>query len=146
MLVFTLEYRKAVDMMTGAKKNNLQRFEMGEDEWKVAGELCRVLKVSTVATQPVRQLIVPAFQPVPIQVFKDATLFFSCSTPNLAMVIPAMDHINECLTNDSLNHNYQPCIWVALNLAKKNTKSILLENRPVRPLQNHYGYAVLLVR
>jgi hypothetical protein len=47
ILVFALEYRKAVDTMTGAKKNNLRKFEMGEDEWKVAGELCRVLKVST---------------------------------------------------------------------------------------------------
>jgi hypothetical protein len=53
------------------------------------------------------------------KVFKDATLFFSRSPPNLAMVIPAMDHIDECLTNDSLNENYEVSIRVATGLSKK---------------------------
>ena len=48
------------------------------------------------------------------------TLFFSCAAPNLATVIPAMDHINEKLTNDSINHTkYKASIWASLNLAKK---------------------------
>lgn len=55
----------------------------------------------------------------PVQVFKDATLFFSRSTPNLTMVIPAMDHIDERLTNDSLNQDLEPSIRAAIALAKK---------------------------
>ena len=54
-----------------------------------------------------------------VQVFKDATLFFSRSTPNLAMVIPAMDHIDERLTDDSLDQNLEPSIRAAIALAKK---------------------------
>jgi hypothetical protein len=46
-----------------------------------------------------------------LQVFKDATLFFSRSTPNLAMVIPAMDH--------TLTQRFEPAIRAALGLAKK---------------------------
>ena len=53
------------------------------------------------------------------QVFKDATLFFSRSTPNLAKVIPAMDHIDECLTDNSLNDDFEPSIRAANGLAKK---------------------------
>ncbi|KAG2747579.1 hypothetical protein P692DRAFT_201668127, partial [Suillus brevipes Sb2] len=33
------------------------------------------------------------------QILKDATLYFSRSTPNLSMVIPAMDHIDSVFTN-----------------------------------------------
>jgi len=53
------------------------------------------------------------------QNFKDATLYFSHSTPSLATVIPAMDHINETLTSQSINPKYEPSIRAALSLAKK---------------------------
>ena len=54
-----------------------------------------------------------------IQIFKDATLYFSRSTPTLATVIPAMDHIDETLTSQSLDSDYEPAIRTALRLAKK---------------------------
>ena len=54
-----------------------------------------------------------------IQIFKDATLYFSLSTPTLATVIPAMDHIDETLTSQSLDSDYEPAIRTALGLAKK---------------------------
>jgi hypothetical protein len=54
------------------------------------------------------------------QILKDATLFFSRSTPNLATVIPAMDVIDEKLTNDSLNRaKFDASIRASLGLAKK---------------------------
>ena len=53
------------------------------------------------------------------QIFKDATLYFSCSMPTLATVIPAMDHIDETLTSQSLDSNFEPAIHAALGLAKK---------------------------
>ncbi|KAF8172746.1 hypothetical protein BJ912DRAFT_838102, partial [Pholiota molesta] len=56
-------------------------------------------------------------------IFKDATTFFSRATPNLATVIPAMDHIDETLTNYALNldaeNSLLPSIQAAVNLAKK---------------------------
>ena len=53
------------------------------------------------------------------QIFKDATLFFSQSTPNLVTVIPAMDHIDETLTSQSIDPHFEPSIRAALGLAKK---------------------------
>jgi hypothetical protein len=53
------------------------------------------------------------------QIFKDIMLFFSRSTPNLATVIPAMDHIDETLTNQSHDVHFKPSIWAALSIAKK---------------------------
>ncbi|KAG2738578.1 hypothetical protein P692DRAFT_201673926, partial [Suillus brevipes Sb2] len=52
-------------------------------------------------------------------ILKDATLFFSRSTPNLATVIPAMDLIDETLTTHSMNRQLLPSIRVAAGLAKK---------------------------
>jgi hypothetical protein len=54
-----------------------------------------------------------------MQILKDATLFFSRSTPNLATVIPAMDLIDETLTTHSMNRQLLPSIRVAAGLAKK---------------------------
>ena len=58
--------------------------------------------------------------------FKDATLFFSRSTPSLATVIPAMDHIDKVLTTASLDNSesgsedeYDDAIRVACSLVKK---------------------------
>src|ERR1700691_4933360 len=60
------------------------------------------------------------FELLVLLVLKDATLFFSCATPNLATVIPAMDHIDEKFTSDSINHTkYEVSIQVSLNLRKK---------------------------
>jgi hypothetical protein len=52
-------------------------------------------------------------------VLKDATLFFSRATPNLAMVIPTMDIINDRLTAKANDPNISPAIRSALGLAKK---------------------------
>ena len=46
------------------------------------------------------------------------TLFFSCSTPNLATVIPAMDHIDAHFTTASQNSKYSPSICASLALGK----------------------------
>ncbi|TFK47876.1 hypothetical protein OE88DRAFT_1606907, partial [Heliocybe sulcata] len=51
----------------------LRAYELSDEEWDVLQQLCDVLK--------------------------DATLFFSRATPNLATVIPAMDHIDNFFTD-----------------------------------------------
>ena len=50
---------------------------------------------------------------------KDATLFFSQGTPNLATVILAMDHIDERLTTDALNPRYNCAIHASLGIMRK---------------------------
>ena len=55
-----------------------------------------------------------------VQVLKDATLFFSRSMPNLVMVIPAMDYIDETFTKGMLKKKtLNPAIRAAIGLAKK---------------------------
>src|SRR6266496_5072517 len=54
-----------------------------------------------------------------VQLFKDATAFFSCATPYLAKVIPAMNHIDQHLTTAVCNNAYKPCIQAAIAMGKK---------------------------
>lgn len=52
------------------------------------------------------------------QIFKDATLFFSRSTPNLATVLPAMDHIDAHLATASQDLKYSAAIRASVALGK----------------------------
>ncbi|KAF9487257.1 hypothetical protein BDN71DRAFT_1358115, partial [Pleurotus eryngii] len=52
-----------------------------------------------------------------LQVLKHATLFFSRETPNLATVIPAMDHIDQSLATVSINIKYNPAVRPAIAVA-----------------------------
>ncbi len=45
MLEFALQYRKAIDDIAGNKTASLHKYEMGEDEWWIAEQLCDTLKV-----------------------------------------------------------------------------------------------------
>lgn len=51
--------------------------------------------------------------------FKAATLFFSRQTPNLAQVIPAMDHLDKVLATASISPKYAEPVRVACGIAKK---------------------------
>jgi hypothetical protein len=50
MLKFALEYRTAIDAISGDKAHNLRKYELTEAEWMVAAQLCDVLKASAVRT------------------------------------------------------------------------------------------------
>jgi hypothetical protein len=80
MLNFAIEYKAAIDKITGDRTTELRDLELNNADWKIARQLRDTLKI-----------------------FKDATLFFSRGTPNLATVIPAMDLIDEHLTTESIN-------------------------------------------
>jgi hypothetical protein len=45
MLQFSLQYRVAVDDIAGNKTTNLRRYELSEEEWQIAQQLCDMLKV-----------------------------------------------------------------------------------------------------
>ena len=51
MLNFALEYRKAIDVLTADRQNELRNYELSEREWTIAKQLCDVLKVSEVSRQ-----------------------------------------------------------------------------------------------
>ena len=56
---------------------------------------------------------------IPIQIFKDATLFFSRRTPSISTVIPAMDHIDAHLATAAQSAVYSPSIRAALAIGKE---------------------------
>ena len=45
MLEFTINYRAALDLMTGDHNMNLGKFELSKKEWSMASELSEVLYV-----------------------------------------------------------------------------------------------------
>ncbi|KAH8977444.1 hypothetical protein EDB92DRAFT_1808687 [Lactarius akahatsu] len=93
MLHFALQYHLAINAMTAMHALDLQKYELSPEEWEIVKELRNVLK--------------------------DATLFFSCGTPNLATVILAMDHIDKVLTMTSDNsHQFSLPIHAALIIGK----------------------------
>jgi len=109
MLIFALEYRKAIDEISGDRE--MRKYELEEEEWRIVQQLCDLLEV--------HHPLVFRFCPLTyLQLFKDMTLFFSRSTPNLATVIPAMDHIDAHLATAIKNLEYSLAIHASLVLGK----------------------------
>ncbi|KAF7761164.1 hypothetical protein Agabi119p4_10573 [Agaricus bisporus var. burnettii] len=84
---------QAIDALTSERSLKLRAYEMDSEEWEIATELCKVLKI-----------------------FKDATLFFSkASTSTITAVIPAMDHFDEVLTTTGDSPAVPPSIRVTIH-------------------------------
>ena len=45
MLEFAVDYREALDSITGNQKMKLRQYELAEEDWEIATKLCDVLKV-----------------------------------------------------------------------------------------------------
>ena len=45
MLEFAVRHRMAIDDIAGNKAANLRRYELCDEEWKIAEQLCEMLKV-----------------------------------------------------------------------------------------------------
>ncbi len=45
MLVFAIAYREAIDKLTGGKSAGLRKYELTDEEWVIAEQLCALLKV-----------------------------------------------------------------------------------------------------
>lgn len=123
MLRVAIEYRAAVDMLCMNKNNNLRSYELTPQEWKTAKQLRHVLKVRLTVDRSLNKykLTPTARARVRAQIFKDATTFFSQGrVPNLAAVIPAIDHIDAHLTTASRDEaKFSRPIRIACGLAKK---------------------------
>ncbi|SJL07249.1 uncharacterized protein ARMOST_10592 [Armillaria ostoyae] len=97
MLDAAIAYKSAIKEITGDENNKLTEYELSRMKWTVLENLHDVLKV-----------------------LKDATLYFSRSTPNLATVIPAMDHINQVFATTSIrNTQLSAPMRASLLVAKK---------------------------
>ena len=45
MLEFAVEYREAIDLITGNQRMKLRQYELSEEDWEIEMKLCDVLKV-----------------------------------------------------------------------------------------------------
>ncbi|EIW58933.1 uncharacterized protein TRAVEDRAFT_104594, partial [Trametes versicolor FP-101664 SS1] len=94
MLDSCLKHQKALTQLCSDKSNGLRSFEVSEREWEIARQLRNMLK--------------------------DATTFFSKQTPNLASVIPAMDHIDAHLTTASHDEQaFDSALRISAGLAQR---------------------------
>lgn len=114
MLHFSLKYRPAIDAMTAMRDLDLRKYELTPEEWGIAKELRVILEVYFCACFPFHLSSLTSFP----KIFKDATLFFSRGTPNLATVIPAMDHIDKVLATKSDSARFSLPICTALAIGK----------------------------
>lgn len=114
MLDSALRYRSAIVKITADADLGLRKYELTRDEWDTLKELQSVLKVCHVLSVSPRQLIL-----INIQVLKHATTFFSKGTPNLAMVIPAMDLIDKKFATWLLESTFSAPVLAAITIAKK---------------------------
>ena len=115
LLEYALKHHKAINIVTQWHELGLQDLELTDEEWVIVGQLQGVLKVSKVLVD----WCVWNNTNKCNQVLKDATLYFSCSTPNLAMVIPAMDHINQVLSMYLHNKSFLPSIHSGVSLTQE---------------------------
>jgi hypothetical protein len=114
MLRFALDYQMGLEDITSDRDLKLRKYEMDEEEWELARQLCQVLKVHITTHLACKR---SGLSP---QIFKDATLFFlRDGAPNIATVIPAMDHIDEVLTMNALDAHMPISIKAALAMGKK---------------------------
>ncbi|KIJ96457.1 hypothetical protein K443DRAFT_76968, partial [Laccaria amethystina LaAM-08-1] len=95
MIKFALDYRSTFNKISD-QSLSLRPYELSRVEWRIVEDLCEVLKI-----------------------FKDATLFFSRNGANIAMVIPAMDHLDSHLINAVSNLKYSITMKAALSIGKK---------------------------
>ncbi len=95
-------------------------FELSQEEWKAAWDLCDMLKVMIIFTSSCFFLS-HHHHPLLLLVLKDATLYFSCTgTPTLTTMIPAMDMIDKVFTTAAVNNTeFSAPIWSSLLVAKK---------------------------
>ena len=111
MLSFAYTYWTAFNKLTNNREMKMKKYALEDTEWDLVDQLATVLKVGDC-----RFFFCSLMCP---QIFKDATLFFSRETPNVAKVIPAMDHIDNHLATAVKNGSYKPAIQAALTIGKK---------------------------
>jgi len=113
MLDFALEYKAAINTITGNRDMKMQTLELDAPKWTIASQLQETLRVSQVVHAQ------QAYTDFLFQIFKHATLFFSRDMPNVSTVIPAMDLVNEYLATSTDSPSFMPSVHSALAIRKQ---------------------------
>jgi hypothetical protein len=113
MLNFAHAYYDMFNELTSNWDMKMRKYEIEDSEWEIVKQLADVLKVRAKFSNCFK------ISYMPLYIFKDATLFFSCATPNLPKVIPAMDHIDQHLATAACNNTYKLFIQAVVAMDKK---------------------------
>jgi len=115
MLDFAYKYKEAINQITDRCEMKLRDYEIELHKWDIIKQLQDVLGVCLSMFKSFFDLSY-----IPSQVFKDVTLFFSYSgTPNVASVIPTIDHLDEHLASIATSPKYGWLIKAAIALGEK---------------------------
>jgi hypothetical protein len=113
MAKVAVKYRPAIDNITADKSLKLRKYELDDDDWKIIGDLLRVLKVCLSSGSVYGA-------DLSHKIYKDATLFFSQDqVSSIANVIPTMDRI-DALLSDTTTEPLSPSVKHALTFARKS--------------------------
>jgi hypothetical protein len=113
MLAAFMEMRDSVSQFLDRSSNGLADLLLTDEEWDVIEGLVSALKVRV-------RLIFCSYSAHCFQILKDATLFFSSNTPNVAAVIPAMDAIDKAFATGIIaNEVLSNPIRHALSIGKR---------------------------
>ena len=117
MVKMAYRFRPAIDDITADKSLKLRKCELDDDDWKVIGDLIRVLKVCFSFNHEMEYYYSVNFL---FKIYKDATLFFSQDTvSSIANVIPTMDRI-DALLSDVPAEPLSQSVKHALTFARKS--------------------------
>ena len=116
MVKMAYRFRPAIDDITADKSLKLRKYELDDDDWKVIGDLIRVLKVCFSFNHEIKYYSVNFL----FKIYKDATLFFSQDTvSSITNVIPTMDRI-DALLSDVPAEPLSQSVKHALTFARKS--------------------------
>jgi len=115
MPCLAITYRAVLDGLTADRTLVLRAFELDDEEWAILRKLAWVLKVCSHMLYPRWQSLI-----LHVQVLKDATMLFSCSTPSLADVIPGMDYLDEFFATVIADNTVSLAVRAAVGLGKRH--------------------------
>lgn len=136
------------------KKNDLQQFELSKDESVIVQEFCNTLKVglcgSMFATSHAWATYVFNNSNLnfsfPPRILKNATKFFLWATPNLATIIPAMDHIDIHFMNTiDPDSEFNLAICAAIGLDKRTLNRYYMKTDMVEVYQIAMSMSYFLI-
>ena len=113
MLEFALLYHEPLDALTSLWEMKLRAYELSKGEWKIAEQFLVFWKWVT------HYCLAVLHWWHSMQIFKQATLFFSADTPNPSKVIPTMDWIDKHLASSALDAKYLPSIKASMLIGKQ---------------------------
>jgi hypothetical protein len=114
MLRLAIEYKTALTVMLN-NEVELNDYQLNDTEWRLAEELCDVLKVCSHQFSLSKSRNAYSYK----KIFREATIYASRNTTSVADVIPTMDRIHTLLSAQNATCAFSDIILTALRPGMK---------------------------